>query len=189
MKTFRQALLLVVIILCSAAVSRALEFSADTESLVNGRPIHGKFYSKTDRQRIEAEADGKRQISIIRMDKKLAWHIADQQKQYLELPLSNNDMLGFAVMTVPGEVKRDTMGKETVHGRSTVKYRVYCKIENREGFFYQWVDEEYRIPVKIADKDGKYVSEFRNIKIGPQQNDLFELPADYTRYMMVPNTK
>jgi hypothetical protein len=46
------------------------------------------------------------------------------------------------------------------------------------------VDEEYRIPVKVADKDGKYISEFRNIKLGPQPEALFELPAGYTRYVI-----
>jgi len=189
MKTFRQALLLVAIILCSAAVSRALEFSADTESLMNGKVIKGKFYYKADRRRIEGEAGDKRQISIVRMDKKLVWHIADQQKQYLELSLSGKDMPGLAIVTVPGEVKREALGKEIVCGRSTVKYRVFFKIDKNEGIIYQWIDDEYRMPVKTSDEDGKFISEFRNIKPGPQPDDLFELPEGYTRYTIDLTTK
>ncbi len=173
---------IVVAILLIAVVSHAQEFAADTVSLVNGRQIQGRFYYKVDRWRVEAEADGKHQTSIIRKDKKMVWHMAVQQKQYLQLTLSGKDLAGLAFGSVPGEVKREQIGKESVHGRSTTKYRIYCKIDNNDGIFYQWVDDEYGMPVKVSDKEGKYVSEFRNIKFGPQSEDLFELPAGYTMY-------
>jgi PIN domain nuclease of toxin-antitoxin system len=133
-KVFLQAFLSAVALL-SAAVLHAQEFSADTVSLVNGKEIKGKMYYKPDRRRIDAEAGGKRQISIVRMDKKLVWHIADQQKQYLQLPLSEKDMADLAVATVQGEVRREAMGKEAVHGRGITKYRVYSRSAKTRGSF------------------------------------------------------
>jgi len=182
MRAFVSGLSAFIILFFIASVATALEFSADIESLMNGKVIKGTFYYKTDRRRIEGEAGDKKQISIVRMDKKLVWHIADQQKQYLELPLSEKDMMGLAVVTALGEVKREKLGKEIVHGRSTVKYRIYCKINKNEGIIYQWIDDEYRMPVKTSDQDGKFISEFRNIKPGRQPNGLFELPPGYTKF-------
>ncbi len=164
-------------------ISHAQEFSADTVSVMNGKQITGKVYCMPDRWRIEAETEGKHQISIIRKDKKLVWHIAEQQKQYIEFPLREEDLKTlFAVQKVNGEMKREAVGKEVINGRKTTKYKVYFEIKKMQGVMYQWTDDEYKIPMKTTDTEGKFVSELENIKMGPQRGDLFELPAGYTKY-------
>jgi hypothetical protein len=171
-----------------AHVSYAQEFSANTVSVVNGKEIKGKMYYKPDRWRIEAEAGDRRQISIFRRDRKIIWHIAEQLKQYLEFPLRDEDMQNlFTSRKVTGEVKREALGKEAINGRETTKYKVYFQIEKAQGVMYQWMDEEYRFAIKSADTGGKFVSELKNITIGPQRGDLFELPAGYTKYTIPMN--
>ena len=142
----------------------------------------GKLYCSKDRWRIEMSADERHQVSIIRKDKKIIWHIADQQKQYLEFPLREEDLPVAIGQKILGEVKREKLGKETINGRSVVKYKVYFKVKNQEGFTYQWVDEEYKIPIRSSYEKGQYTSEIKNIVPGPQPAALFELPSDVTPY-------
>ena len=154
-------------------------------SVINGKEIKGKIYARSDRWRIEAEMGDRHQISILRKDKKLIWHIAAQQNQYLEFPLKDEDINNLLNLSITGEYKREKIGKEKINGRSATKYKVYVRIQDKEGAFYQWIDDEYKLPVKSADEKGTYTSVFSNITPGPQPDSLFELPSGLTPYTIM----
>ena len=164
----------------------ALDYSADTHSVINGREINGKIYARSDRWRIEAEIGDRHQISILRKDKKLIWHIAAQQKQYAEFPMKDDDIAKLLNLAAPGEYKREKLGAEKINNRPATKYKVFIRMQQREGAFIQWIDDEYKFPVKSEDEKGTFTSVITNITPGPQADALFELPTSLTPYTIMP---
>jgi hypothetical protein len=71
------------------------------------------------------------------------------------------------------------LGEEAVHGHAAEKYQV--KVWNGEtaGEMYVWISKKLSVPVKTATLDQRFGSELRNIKVGPQSSDLFEVPSDF----------
>src|SRR3990172_727587 len=115
MRFFKNVFIIIVFVF-SAPFLYDQEFSADTVATISGKVMTGKLYCSKDRWRIEMSADERHQVSIIRKDKKIIWHIADQQKQYLEFPLREEDLPVAIGQKILGEVKREKLGKETING-------------------------------------------------------------------------
>jgi len=68
------------------------------------------------------------------------------------------------------------LGEEKVNGRSTVKWLLTEKGNEKEPLTY-WVDKALGLPVKW--EAGGTTTEMRNIKEGPQPASLFEVPKGY----------
>jgi len=168
-------------VLFFAVQSHALDFSADTVMTAEGHKTNGKIYSKSDRFRMEMTGP-QQMISISRMDKKVAWSIFPAQKSYMEMQL-NPDMTPKT--EIRGEIERKQVGTEKIDGHPTKKYLVKYKDGTKTSEIYQWMATDINFPVKTADINNKWTQEFRNIKVGPQPDNLFELPAGYKK-MQIP---
>jgi hypothetical protein len=66
-----------------------------------------------------------------------------------------------------------------VNGRSAIKYAGSSK----NGSGYAWIDPKLRFVLKWEDNKGGTV-ELRNIKEGPQDPSLFQIPSDYHKFDM-----
>ena len=175
------ALALLVSVSFFAVQSHAVDFSADTVYTAEGHKTTGKIYSKSDRFRMEMTGP-QQMISISRMDKKVAWSIFPAQKSYMEMQLDP----GMAPKTeIRGEIERKQVGAETIDGHPAKKYLVTYKDGSKTAQIYQWMAMDINFPVKTADINNKWTQEFRNIKVGPQPDNLFELPAGYKK-MQIP---
>ena len=154
----------------------AADFSAD---IVNSTPegsFTAKIYVSGDKSRVEmAEA-----ITISRIDKKVVWVLMPQQRMYMEQPLDLHSTASTQEK-MDGEIERKVEGNETVNGRNTTKYRVTFEVQERQESVFQWIDEASHIPVKTAAIDGSWSNEFKNIQSGPQNQELFEIPAEYQK--------
>jgi hypothetical protein len=73
-----------------------------------------------------------------------------------------------------GETCRN-LGRETINGRSTVKYEVSCYGE----VCRLWIDRNLHALVKRETKWNS--TELRNIQEGPQLYSLFEVPSGYSQ--------
>jgi hypothetical protein len=72
-------------------------------------------------------------------------------------------------------------GKETLHGRPTERWQQITKTKDgEEHTTTQWYDPELQIAVR-EEMPGGYFREIRDIRVGPQAANLFEVPAGYTR--------
>lgn len=163
-------------IMLSAGAGYAGDFSADMVSSSKEGSFSGKVYVSGDKSRMEmAEA-----VTISRKDKNVAWMIMPQEKMYMEQPLDTRTAAGTQEK-IEGEVERTAEGKETVNSRAVTKYRVTYEAQGRRETVFQWIDEAERLPVKTAAVDGSWSTEFKNIKTGPQDQGLFEIPAGYKK--------
>lgn len=176
-------LLAVVIFLGCASAAWAFDFSADVVSTANGRVFNSKIYVSNDKVRMEAVGT----TTISRMDKKVVWVIMPQQNMYME-QMMNPDKIPSATEKMPGEIERKLLGTDTVDGKAVEKYRVRYTSNGMEASVLQWIDPKTKIPLKTASEDGRWVTEYKNLVVGPQPEGLFNVPAGYKKFAM-PDTK
>lgn len=157
----------------------AQEFSADIVSSNRGGVYTARIFMGIDKNRVESEES----IVISRMDKKVVWILMPAQKTYMEQSLDSGKVIS-TTEKIEGEVERTLLGKENVNGRSADKYKVTYELNGVESSMYQWIDPSLRLPVKTAAIDGSWTTEYRNIRSGHQPEDLFEIPAGYTKFDM-----
>jgi hypothetical protein len=91
----------------------------------------------------------------------------------------------MAEAKVKGEVSRKKVGSKNIDGHPATKYEVTAKVDGKVTQTYQWWATDINFPVKMASLDGSWSVEYRNIKIGNQQDSLFEVPSDYKK-MTIP---
>lgn len=164
------------------AMAAAFGFSADVVSGDGKEVMSGKIYISDDKMRTEFSE----MISIVRVDKKVVWMLMPEEKMYMEtvFQMSPKHQIPKAEVS-PDEVERVFIGKETVNGYATDKYRVTVK-GYKEGSHYVWISTDLGLPlpVKSAALDGSWWQEYRNIKVGSPNASLFEIPSGYQKVDM-----
>ncbi len=163
------------VLLCAGAAC-AMDFNADMVSRAPQGIMTVRIYVSGEKSRVEMPGG----VSISRMDKKVAWVLMPEQGMYIEQPIDTRTAISTQDK-VEGEIERTAEGKETVNGMATTKYRVTFETGGRRDSVFQWIDDANHFPVKTAAIDGSWWSEFRNIKTGPQDPALFELPSGYKK--------
>jgi len=154
----------------------AQDFSADMVSVSSEGSFTGKIYVSGDKSRVEMlEA-----ITISRLDQKITWILMPSDKVYMEQPI-NARAAASTQEKMSGEIERIAEGKETVNDSPTTKYRVIFEAAGKRETVFQWIAEGSHFPVKTAAIDNSWSSEFKNIQTGPQDQVLFEIPADYKK--------
>ncbi|MFH0941319.1 MAG: DUF4412 domain-containing protein [Candidatus Omnitrophota bacterium] len=174
-KVFVVFALVLVTALCVGTVY-AEDFSADMVSVSSEGSFTGKIYVSGDKSRIEMPEA----ITISRLDQKVTWMLMPSEKMYMEQPI-NARAAASTQEKIYGEIERIAEGKEIVSGMPTTKYRVTSEVAGKRETVFQWIDEGTHFPVKTAAIDNSWSSEFKNIKTGPQDQALFEIPADYQK--------
>jgi len=179
-KTLLFVVAILVSVLCINASSYALEYSADAVITSSGQKMHGKMYASEDRFRMEMTSPQK-MITISRMDKNVIWNIMPSQKMYIEMPFDPNTA---PKTDIKGEIDRKLLDTETIDGHPTEKYLVTFKNGGQTQKIHQWLATDINFPIKTAAPDNKWVQEYKNIKVGPQPDKLFEVPEGYTKMEM-----
>jgi hypothetical protein len=156
------------------SVASAADFSGDITSISKDGTFKGKVFATKHKVRMEDAQS----VIITRLDKNLAWMLTPKNKIYIEQPIDFRNAIA-ASERIDGEVERTLIGPEKIGGRSTSKYKiVYGK---KREIMLQWIDDSLKIPVKAAAEDNSWSVEYSNIKVGPQADTLFEIPADYSK--------
>lgn len=163
-------------VVLSVAPSFAEDFNADMISSSPEGSLKAKIYVSGDKSRVEMPEA----TTISRMDKKIAWVLMPNEKMYMEQSIDPRTTASTQEK-LSGEIERKAEGNETVNGRNTTKYRVTFEEKGRRESVFQWIDEAAHILVKTAAIDGSWSTEFKNIKPGPQNTELFEIPSGYSK--------
>jgi hypothetical protein len=73
------------------------------------------------------------------------------------------------------------LGEESIDGRKVEKWEMITSAPNQQSTStFQWYDPELDLAVR-EEFPGGYVSRLQDISVGAQPDDLFSVPAGYTR--------
>jgi hypothetical protein len=154
----------------------AIDITADMTTKEGKITRIGKLYLKDNKCR--AEKGSTPIYTIVRGDKSLLWQVNGAENTYIEAKLTPA-LKPWTEEKIFGEVSRKEIGAETINGYPTKKYEVTVKQGNKSDTYYQWFATDIRFPVKIANANGKWSVEYKNIKSGSPDN-VFNLPAGAT---------
>jgi hypothetical protein len=168
------------------------EYSADQLMETEHGRIPSKVWHAKDKERREMEMGGHKTTTIMRLDKKVTWTLMPEQQMYMETAFGEAPKGPGAQAEVPAyDVEQTPAGEEVVNGITCKKTKVIMtdrKSGAKLGGFF-WTSPE-NILVKadaVAKNEGqktRFKLELTNLKVGPQPEELFEVPAGYSKFEM-----
>ncbi len=163
-----------------SSLAYAQEYAADMVSTIDNKTTQSKIYVSSDKIRMDMPEGA----MIIRIDKGVSWMLMPSEKMYMEnridmsrVPKTSKDL--------GAEIERTSLGMETVNGQPAEKFKVTYRDNGKTESAYQWLVNS-TIHVKIEAVDGSWSMEYRNLSLGAQPADLFEIPAGYEK-MTIPS--
>ncbi len=165
----------------------SVEFSGSLVKTVKGRQYYAQVFAKEDRLRLEFKyairtERGYAAIEIIRLDKSETWYLLAQQKELLVTGLDYDDLLPIRP-PLPGERDRSLIGDATTAGRPTQLFEVQTDHHGRVERFYEWVDLDSGVVLKLVSRDREWSFEYERFRLSPQPAYYFEEPPGYKRRM------
>lgn len=157
---------------------RALEFTADQITKIDGRTRKANIYYRDQMWRIEHHSMGPVNVSIVRKDKQVVWLLLSRMKHFKTLPYDSEQDLKVTER-LEGEVSRQEIGQEVREGHPTILYEVTTKQGERVDVYYQWVATDLHFPMKLAKKDGSWIVEYHHVKLRSVSDYLFNLPVNF----------
>jgi hypothetical protein len=165
-------------------------FTADFIATEDGETVSGgKYFAAPEGIRMEGVTGGEPYVMIINFPKRATYHLMAKERMYIEMSIDPEETTAttddlFSGMSF-GEAcpdmggKGTRLGRETLHGRKVEKWR--C--QNLDGDEVTvWHDTKLKMAIRAEDPDG--IFEMSNIKEGPLSPQLFQPPADYTKFEM-----
>ncbi|MGE0645068.1 MAG: hypothetical protein AB7P24_15500 [Nitrospira sp.] len=161
------------------------EFSGTLIKRVDGKKSQAQVFGKGDRLRVEYKYAirtelGFSAIEIIRPDLAERWFVLPQQKQLLVLPIED-ETLSMRTELV-GETSRTAVGDAMVAGRPARLFDVHVERHGLAERFYQWVDAEVGMVLKLVSQDRDWSFEYERIRLSSQSDRYFEEPPGYRKY-------
>ncbi len=165
--------------------AKPTDYSTDMVVLDRGQVIQTmKMFVAGPKSRLEGMSAGPlgRIVTIVRRDRGVTWTLYPDKHQYTERALSDTrqgklDLSNFDL----ANMKQERLGRETVLGYPCTKMRVTAgTMPNGQPLTsIVWVADSLDLPIRLETMG--FVQENRNLKVGPQPQSLFEIPAGYTR--------
>ena len=180
-------LLSVFIVTCSAphifagAGMGEVDFSADMVMKSEGQQMQSTLFVSGQKSRMQSQMG----TMIVRSDKNVSWMIMQNEQMYMENPI-NPKQTPKTSREMPGETERVLIGEESINGKMAKKFKVTYVENGNQTSAYQWIADEFPIPVKMEALDGSWMVEYQNIKLGKQPDILFEVPQGYQKFA-IPN--
>ncbi len=159
----------------------SVEYSADRVMETSSGTFTGKVFATKDKERAEMSMGGMQSVMILRRDQQIGWMLMPMQKMYMTMDFAKAQQQSGA--TPNDQVEITEVGAEKVEGFSTRKYKMLMKDGSGGGFI--WITEQgIAVKMDMLSKSGAEKSRMtvtlKNLKIGAQDAQLFELPSGYT---------
>ncbi len=163
------------------------DFSGSLIKQVNGKRYQAQVFAKADRLRLEYKyalrtPHGYAAIEIIRPDKAETWYVLAQKKELLVTPLDVDDVLPISP-ALPGERVRTLIGEASAAGRPAQLFEVETERNGRAERFYEWVDQESGVVLKLVSRDRNWSVEYERFRLSPQPEYYFDAPPGYRKRM------
>jgi hypothetical protein len=157
-------------------------FSAERLLVFDGRRYVGRIWQMPGVQRHEQELQGLRPAFILRSDSAVGEIVLASLHTVVEFALPE----AFAALDSPQLLHRP-QGGEIVNGIATTRYAVDLSVPAGHAKGSLWLSND-GIPVRCEGSfttANGHVSRFRwelrNLKLGPQDPELFEIPKGYSK--------
>jgi hypothetical protein len=151
-----------------------------------GHTISSKFhYAPPGKHRQEMDQGGMQIVTILREDKGVVWSIIGpgmyMETAFGEEVQGRDPGRGLVLPDDTEVVEFEELGRETVNGVDTTRYRILMRDDERDTEGLYWLSDE-KIPMRmqVTPQDGSYDTvtiETTDLSIEPQADELFELPA------------
>jgi len=164
----------------AAGLAFVQEFSAEQTTITGGKKEVDKLCYRPDRWRLETKGGMFPDITIFRLDKKLIWKLFPKERQYMEIPLTPEDLP--LPERITGEIDRRVVGQEEIEGLICDKLVIRYSSASAEGGvaeMYLWISQQLKVPLRTEAPDLNWRTELKDIKMGPQADELFEVPQGY----------
>lgn len=173
------------------------EYSADRVMQTENATFEQHVYYTPTKERTEMLASGKNAeempIQILRKDAKVMWQLMPSQKMYMEYSLdrpapktARKDPADMAKW----DFEETVVGEEVMDGMHVTKYKTIATSTDGKKFGgFSWRTKEgIQVKLDLLYKEGeekhRMTTELRNLKIGPQDPQLFDIPPGYTKFDM-----
>ncbi len=174
--------------LWSAQLGRPqVEYSADSVVQTEDSTTEQHVYvtpTKERRETLTGSGDGATQI--FRHDNKVMWQLMPSQSMYMEHPM------GKVAANDPSQwdVEDTVVGEEVLNGVKVTKYKtIATSADGKKYGGFSWRTKEgISIKSDLLYKEGnekkRMMTELKNVKIGKQDQKLFEVPEGFTKFDM-----
>jgi len=168
-----------------------VEYSADSISQTEDITMQEHVYVTPTKERHEMQGGanaGENPIRIFRRDTKVMWQLMPSEKMYMEHKMGQGnprerDMSQW-------DFDETVMGEEVLNGMKVTKYKTIATSSDgkKYGGFSWRTKEGISIKTDLLYKEGnekhRMMTELKNVKIGKQDPQLFEIPQGYTKFDM-----
>jgi hypothetical protein len=158
-----------------------VEYSADRVIEAEVGTIEGKVYAAKDKERTETSMKGMTSVMILRRDKQVGYMLMPAQKMYMEMDFAKAQQQSGGGQGADA-VDITEVGKETIEGQATTKYKLIMKDGSAGGFMW-FTKDGIMVKMDTVVKSGRDKSRMtmtlKNIKVGSQDPSLFEVPSGY----------
>lgn len=163
----------------------SVEYSGDNRIESMGMVMNAKTFFTKDKQRMEvkAEQQGVNMVTIVRLDKRVAWNLMIDHKTYTEVDVEDSQVNSGDFRSCTVDFSGDSA--DSVNGVAAKKTHGIVKCPDVEYGGDFWVTPEgivVRMDVAGKTSQGQNIqmkTEMSNLKIGPQDSSLFEIPAGF----------
>jgi hypothetical protein len=164
----------------AASGAWGLEFTAEQITRINGHTKKAHIYYRDDRWRLEHQDLGPVNVTIVRKDKQVMWLLLSRMKHFKTVPY-DPEQAPKVTEHLEHEIAREEIGTEILDGHPTTLYQVTVRREGSDtpDVYYQWLATDIRFPLKLARKDGRWIMEYRHVKLRPVSDFLFQLPLNF----------
>lgn len=148
---------------------------------VDGRTLETRVHHTKLKERIGAVVQGIDIDLVLRFDRNLLWQMTPMFALAAETDISGMDS--------PANIRvlsRQRLGKETLGGESVTRWKILYQTRGgtrREGEYWQnAAGVHVKSRFAVTDPEGKarrVELELRDLKVGPQPPDIFEVPEGY----------
>lgn len=164
-------------------------FSAEMVVTDNkGKQTLGRVYVAPEklRQEIADAKSGEVVATIVRLDKGVVWTLMPEQKMYMELDFAKAGMMQYAAEKSADLIAETIdLGTETIDAYVCTKTKYVYK-DKAIGTSTVWFAEKLQFGIKFesSNRQGTTITEYKQIKEGPQPASLFEIPQGYTKFSL-----
>jgi hypothetical protein len=177
--------------LWSAQLSRPqVEYSADSVMQTEDSTTEQHIYVTPTKERREMLVGGgdapEGAVQIFRHDSKVMWQLMPSEKMYMEHSMGKNKGNDPSQW----DFEETVMGEETLNGMKVTKYKtIATSTDGKKYGGFSWRTKEgISIKTDLLYKEGnekkRMATELKNVKIGKQEPQLFEIPQGYTKFDM-----